>query len=98
MEIFEYETIPVTEVEIETADLYQGESRDNGVPPLLAILELISFLPLSDQAIMMANLLTISGYEQKEISEAMGMNYINYRKRLFLMRREFERRGLDKNI
>lgn len=62
-------------------------------PTIIEVLELIHFLPLKDQAIMMTNFLTISGYSVKEISEALDINYGVFRKSLWSMRQEFIKRG-----
>ena len=92
-----YDTIYVTHVELdeEVIDLHKSISPDQSMPSLMTILEMITFLPLRHQALMMANLLTISGYQQKEIAEALGMEYKTFRNYLWEMRKEFKARGLS---
>lgn len=52
------------------------------------ILEMIGDCNLTDQIYMMCNLLTISGFSQKEIAKRLGVSYQTYRNRLWTVRKD----------
>lgn len=56
---------------------------------VLEVLEMIGSLELRDQLFMICNLLTISGFKQKEIAEQLGVAHQTYRNRLLEIRKEF---------
>lgn len=58
---------------------------------VLDILDTISDLPLRRQIYFLANLLTVTGYTQKEISEAMGISYKTYRNNLCESRQKLDK-------
>lgn len=62
------------------------------LPSVMELLEFIAHRPIKDQAYMLCNLLTISGFTQGEIAEALGISHISYRKALMEVRRDFRGR------
>lgn len=52
------------------------------------LLEMIAHLELKDQVYMVSNILTVSGYTQKEIAEALGVSHKTYRNRLWEIRKD----------
>lgn len=95
MEKVTYEKVYVQTVQIneEVVDNKYQVLPDTWNPAVTDVLELIAFLPLKEQVYMMCNLLTISGYEQKEISEAMGVAYKTYRNYMWSVRKQLKERG-----
>ena len=57
------------------------------------ILEFIADRNLTDQIYMICNLLTISGYSQKEIAKHLGVSYQTYRNRLWSIRKDYLEKG-----
>lgn len=66
---------------------------DEWKPTVEEVLSLINFLPLREQAYMMMNLLTISGYHQKEVAESLNIPYPSYRNMMLLIRKKLKERG-----
>lgn len=62
------------------------------IPSVIELLEFMAHRSLRDQVWMIANLLTISGYTQAEIAEALGVRYQTYRNTLLDIRKEYKRR------
>jgi len=62
------------------------------VPSVIELLEFMAHRSLRDQVWMIANLLTISGYTQAEIAEALGVRYQTYRNTLLDIRKEYRQR------
>jgi hypothetical protein len=93
-----YEKVPVTIISMD-------ESSDEGLYGVVSpqayrtsITELIEFMAgmdLKDQIYMITNTLTIAGYSQREIAEAMGVSYKTYRNRLWEIRVGFKDRGVE---
>lgn len=88
-----YEEVKVEHVSIEDLDLnfishlhYNPEVGSS----IVDILAFIAPMPLHYQILMLANILTISGYSQREIAEAMGIKYQAYRNKLLDIRKEFQ--------
>ncbi len=57
---------------------------------VIDLLEMISHLSLKDQVHILSNLLTFSGYTQKEISQAMQIDHSFYRKQIFNIRKNLK--------
>jgi DNA-directed RNA polymerase specialized sigma24 family protein len=57
------------------------------------VLEFIADRNLTDQIYMMCNLLTISGFSQKEIAKHLGVSYQTYRNRLWSVRKDYLKKG-----
>lgn len=97
-----YEKVYVNLVPLPEDEMGQREldARFNTPAPAFntSIIEMVEFMasfPLKDQVFMMANTLTIAGYSQREIAEALGIGYKTYRNRLWEIRGEFKDRGLS---
>ena len=85
----EYETIRVVQVEL------KEELIDEKLMPLLDysitdMLEFLAGLPLKTQLYMLCNLLTISGFSQREIAESLDINYKTYRNTLLDIRHKLK--------
>jgi tRNA C32,U32 (ribose-2'-O)-methylase TrmJ len=78
----------------ETAHHEQEKIHFEHGPSILDLLEAIAHRPLKDQVIILANLLTSSGFSQAEISEALGFKHQYYRNRILEMRKEFKKRTI----
>lgn len=91
-----YEKVTVTHVplneEIAEGQAYNPEAHTS----LIEMQEFMHGLgfDLKDMVYMWANLLTMSGYSQKEIAEAMGVGYKTYRNRLWAIRGVFKDKGI----
>lgn len=93
MEIKIYEEVKVTLIPIETVENEFSLPFTHN-PSLINILELMSVFPLKDQIYIMVNLLTISGYTEREIAEAVGIPYQKYRTKLMQIRKNFAKDGI----
>ena len=84
-----YETVKVTTVEI-NEDIVEdrGATYLDHDPGIMELLGMIGHLPLRDQVYMTTNLLTISGFKQREIAEVLGVAYKTYRNRLLTIRKD----------
>lgn len=60
------------------------------------LMEYASFLPLRQHAILMANLLTMIGYSEKEIAYELGIPYQVYRTTLWKIRELLAENKVDK--
>lgn len=61
--------------------------------PNLAIIDLLTLiagLSLQQQCMIILNVLTVSGFDQREISGAIGMNYQDYRTNIMQARRDLK--------
>lgn len=92
--VYERVYVQVSSLNEELVDQHKFIIPGESNPSVLSILELIATLPLKQQVFMMANLLTVSGYEQKEIAEAMGVAYKTYRNNLWDMRKQIKDKTL----
>jgi len=85
-----YEQVKVVHVPFD--ELNESEELSSPVSfhvPKLSVVDLltlVSHLPLSDQLILLANTLTITGFKQREISEALMLDAEVYRSRLMRAR------------
>jgi len=82
-EKIDLKVIPISEA-VETN--FCGEEAERGVD-IETILEMLSEYELSDQVFMICNMLTMSGFTQKEIAKALNVPYWKYRKKLFEIRK-----------
>ena len=86
-----YETVNVTVLPIKE-ELIDNDDKNaiylDRDPGIIEMLEMIAELPIKDQVFMMSNTLTISGFTQREIAEALGVAYQTYRNRLLDIRQE----------
>lgn len=89
-EVVRVTQVPLNE-EIANTQSYTPDTPSN-IEDLLAFM---SSLSLQDQVFLLCNSLTISGYTQKEISEAMGVPYQTYRNRILNIRKNFRGRKVD---
>jgi len=88
-EMMFYDEIRITEVPINeeiTESLKYEEKLPTGVVDLLGFM---GGLPLQDQIVLLCNSLTISGFSQKEIAEAIRMPYQTYRNKILAIRKTF---------
>jgi len=90
-----YETIYITEIPL---DAYNEEAMQpvNFAPDVsFSVRELLEFtagLSLQDQCLLFCNVLTVSGFSQKEVAEAVGMKYSEYRRKLMQIRENLKNR------
>lgn len=88
-----WEVVKVTEVPIESEDLQYNPNLAFSSEIHTSIFDILAFmahLPLKDQVYMLCNVLTVSGYSQKEVAEALGVPYQTYRNRLLEIRKDFK--------
>lgn len=90
----EYENKKVVIVSIHDEQIVVDQACDIG-HSLEDILEFIADRPLKDQVCMMCNLLTINGFTQKEVSEAISMKYKDYRNRLWSNRKDYLKKAKE---
>jgi hypothetical protein len=64
-------------------------------PSINSVLEFVAGRSIKDQIYMLANLLTISGFTQKEIADGLGTTHCAYRDRLREIRKDFKHKGLN---
>lgn len=88
-----YVTVQTLNEEVTDSEQFSLPTEFN--PSVTEILELLAVLSLREQVFMIANLLTISGFQQKEIAEAMGVPYSTYRNTMLSVRQEFRKRGVN---
>jgi len=91
VKLYEYVDVVITELDEAAADSAVGEF--DRMTPVVDVLEMVSSVPLKDQVLLMTNLLTISGYSQREIASVLGMEYKHYRNRLWEIRKDMAARG-----
>jgi len=88
-----YKTVYITQIPL---DVYNEEAfqEDKFAPDFtFSVQELLEFtagMPLEDQCLMFCNVLTVSGFSQKEIAEAVGMKYGEYRQKLLQIRERYK--------
>lgn len=87
-----YEEQRVVIVPLEEAITKQAEVPEVNTT-IKDILEFIGDSNLTDQIYMMCNLLTISGFTQKEIAKHLGVSYQTYRNRLWTVRKDYLKKG-----
>lgn len=90
----EYEEVRVTVGPINEEVLNIG-SYIQREPSIFEMINLIADFPLKHQIILMVNLLTCSGYTEKEISNEMKIPYIKYRQLLSSARKEFKNKKIN---
>jgi hypothetical protein len=84
-----YEKIPVVHIPLESVENMISAPYQQ-MPQIMEVLDYISPLPLQDQTLMMCNILTVSGYTQNEIAQALGMLPQSYQNRLQLIRKKLK--------
>lgn len=90
-----YEVIRVSHVPLDEESIDYLAHNPEVNTSLVELLIFIAGLPLKDQVYMLANTLTVSGFTQKEIAEAIGVSHQAYRNRLLDIRKELlQRDGL----
>jgi DNA-directed RNA polymerase specialized sigma subunit len=91
-EIKIYEKVQVKFVPLNEETVTEEYNR-HAEPLIMEMLAKISTLPLKSQVVLVCNILTISGFTEKEIAKAMGISYKHYRNILWANRKLLE----DKN-
>ncbi len=82
-----YQTVKVTHVPFD--DLHEETHVVFPLPALhvIDLLTLISHLPIEHQCFILLNLLTVTGFEQKEIAESLAIDYQSFRLKLMKARK-----------
>lgn len=83
-----YERVSVTFGELEEADTDRHAVYQPQDWTMMELLSMIGHLPVRDQVLMVSNLLTVSGFTQAEIAEALGVSHKTFRNRLWELRRD----------
>ena len=91
--IYQEQTVILVPIEVHEND-EKFSLPFNRDPSLVDVLELIAIFSLEDQLYIFSNLLTISGFSEKEISEAMNVPYQKDRTRLMDIRKDFAKKGI----
>lgn len=95
--IYEKRVVQVVSLDENTVGYYDSQHKQPEPAynsSVIEILEFIGDLPLREQVYMMSNMLTVSGYTQREISEVLGVAYKTYRNILLDTRKKLRDREL----
>lgn len=87
-----FEEIRVEHISLDDLDLNVVSHLRQNPEVTTSISDILSFiapLPLREQAMMLTNILTVSGYSQREIAEALHTPYQEYRNILWEARKKF---------
>lgn len=88
-----YETIYITQIPLDSYNEEAMQPVEFAPDYSFSVRELLEFtagFPLEDQCLMFCNVLTVSGFSQKEIAKAVGLKYGEYRQKLMEIREKYK--------